>query len=237
MLLGHRQCPGAQVVERDRVAGQVGRAGPSRTARRTGRRSWARRTPARRRSGRRSGGRSARSSARGCGRSRATASRSSGSNMLWVRRSYQRRCIGASSVIVSTSLSAKPVGQLLGRGRGRDQVVVAGHAGGLVVAHAVGDQLDLVGEVVVDDAVAELGVLGDLAQAGAGVAELAEGGAGPTRRAGCDARRTSPRGCGWAARHRVLGGSPGSILGDFADFLDICPEKVLTLVKVRESGW
>ena len=49
------------------------------------------------------------------------------------------------------------------------------HALGLVLAHAVRDQLDLVGEVVVHDAVGVRGVLGDLAQGGAGVAELAEG--------------------------------------------------------------
>ena len=37
-----------------------------------------------------------------------TASRSLGSNMLWIRRSYQSRCIGDSSTIVSTSLAANP---------------------------------------------------------------------------------------------------------------------------------
>ena len=37
-----------------------------------------------------------------------TASRSDTSNMLWVRRSYQSRCIGASSEMVSTSLAANP---------------------------------------------------------------------------------------------------------------------------------
>ena len=35
-----------------------------------------------------------------------TASRSCGSNMLWLRRSYQRRCIGASSRMVWASLPA-----------------------------------------------------------------------------------------------------------------------------------
>ena len=37
------------------------------------------------------------------------------------------------------------------------------------------DQVDLVGEVVVQDAVRVLGVLRDLAQAGAGVAQLGQG--------------------------------------------------------------
>ena len=37
-----------------------------------------------------------------------TASRSLASNMLWIRRSYQSRCMGASSTIVSTSLAANP---------------------------------------------------------------------------------------------------------------------------------
>ena len=48
------------------------------------------------------------------------------------------------------------------------------HALRLVLAHAVRDQLDLVGEVVVHDAVGVRGVLGDLAQRGSRVAELAQ---------------------------------------------------------------
>ena len=48
----------------------------------------------------------------------------------------------------------------------------------------MGDQLDLVGEVVVDDAVGELGVLGDLAQGGAGVDQLRQCGQGRLRELG-----------------------------------------------------
>jgi hypothetical protein len=42
------------------------------------------------------------------------------------------------------------------------------------VAHAEGDQLELVAEVVVQDPVRELGVLGDVAQAGAGITQLGQ---------------------------------------------------------------
>jgi hypothetical protein len=55
-----------------------------------------------------------------------------------------------------------------------DDLVVAGDARGLVLAHAVRDQVFFVAEVVVQHAVRELGVLRDLAQAGAGVAEFGE---------------------------------------------------------------
>jgi hypothetical protein len=61
-----------------------------------------------------------------------------------------------------------------GRPRGGDDLVVAGDAGGLVLAHAVRDQVLLVAEVVVQHAVREGGLLRDLAQAGPGVAEFRE---------------------------------------------------------------
>jgi tRNA (cmo5U34)-methyltransferase len=64
--------------------------------------------------------------------------------------------------------------ELGGRGRGGHDLVVPGHARGLVLAHAVRDQVFLVGEVVVQDPVREVGVLGDLPQAGPGVAELGQ---------------------------------------------------------------
>src|SRR6201999_4596433 len=66
-------------------------------------------------------------------------------------------------------------GQALGAGGAGDDAVVAGHAGGLEPAHAVGDQLGLVGEVVVQNSVGERGVLGDGAQAGPRVAEFGQG--------------------------------------------------------------
>src|SRR5437773_946308 len=49
-----------------------------------------------------------------------------------------------------------------GRRSRRHDLVVAGHAGRLVLAHAVRDQVFLVAEVVVQHAVRELGVLRDL---------------------------------------------------------------------------
>ena len=58
-------------------------------------------------------------------------------------------------------------------GRG-DDAVVAGDAFRLVLPHAVGDQLELVAEVVVQNPVGELGVLRDVAQAGARVALLGQ---------------------------------------------------------------
>ena len=61
-----------------------------------------------------------------------------------------------------------------GTGQG-DDAVVPGDALGLVLPDAVRDQLDLVAEVVVQDAVGEVGVLRDVAQAGAGVAQLGQG--------------------------------------------------------------
>ena len=59
--------------------------------------------------------------------------------------------------------------------RGGDDAVVAGDAACLVVAHAVGDEIDLVAEVVVQDAVGELRILGDFAQARACVAQFGQG--------------------------------------------------------------
>ena len=53
-------------------------------------------------------------------------------------------------------LGGERVEEPLGGGGVGDDPVVAGDAAGLVVAHAVDDQLELVLEVVVDDAVAEL---------------------------------------------------------------------------------
>ncbi|GAB1509098.1 hypothetical protein JCM33774_11390 [Actinophytocola sp. KF-1] len=64
--------------------------------------------------------------------------------------------------------------QLVRRGGGGDDLVVPRDGGRLVLAHAVGDQVDLVAEVVVQDAVGELGVLRDVAEAGARVAEFRE---------------------------------------------------------------
>ena len=71
--------------------------------------------------------------------------------------------------------------QLPGRPRGHDGVVVPLHALFLVLPHAVGDEVDLVAEVVVQDAVAELRVLRDLAQTRTRVSEF---GQGPQGRAG-----------------------------------------------------
>ena len=129
-------------------------------------------------------------------------------------------------------------------GRLGDQAVVARHALRLVVAHAVGDQLDLVREVVVHDAVAELGVVGDLAQAWCGRSRARRASAGPTRRAGCGARRTCRRGATRVPRRagagsrldgHVLGAGAGhgpailtvgpGLLDKCQDFLDKCQER------------
>ena len=82
----------------------------------------------------------------------ATSARNDSSNIDCARRSYQRRCIVGSSIMVSASsapnnrFSVPPVSSRC------DDAVVAGDAACLVVAHAVGDEIDLVAEVVVQDA-------------------------------------------------------------------------------------
>ena len=120
----------------------------------------------------------------------ATSARNDSSNSDCARRSYQRRCMVASSIMVSAEHRAETRFQLLGSLRGGDDAVVAGDAARLVVAHAVRDQIDLVAEVVVQDAVGELGVLGDFAQAGACVAEFRPASAMRPRPADHGARRT-----------------------------------------------
>ena len=79
------------------------------------------------RAARRSGGRPARSSAPACASISRTSSRKDASNSACERRSYQRRCIGASSTIVATSAPAKR-GASRRRRRRRDDRVVALHA-------------------------------------------------------------------------------------------------------------
>jgi len=64
--------------------------------------------------------------------------------------------------------------QLVRGGGGGEHLVVPRDDGGLVLPDAVRDQVDLVTEVVVQHAVRELGVLGDLPQAGSRVAQLGE---------------------------------------------------------------
>ena len=114
-------------------------------------------------------------------------------------------------------------------------VVVPADAGLLVLADGVEQQLELVGEVVVHDAVAELGVVGDLAEAGAGVAALTEGaqcglgelvaplvvlvGGRASRLLGGNHRSSSL--LGWAS----LYGRNAEVLTIDQTFLDECPEK------------
>jgi hypothetical protein len=70
---------------------------------------------------------------------------------------------------------AEPAAELGRRGgRGHDRVI-PGDALGLVLPHAVGDQVELVGEVVVQHAVREVGVLRDVAQARARVPLFGQG--------------------------------------------------------------
>ena len=65
-------------------------------------------------------------------------------------------------------------GELVGRGRLGDQALVTLHAGRLVAPDAVGDQLDLVREVIVQEPVGEVRLLGDRAQAGAGITKVSQ---------------------------------------------------------------
>ena len=71
-------------------------------------------------------------------------------------------------------LGEEALRQLVAALRSRDDFVVPRHAFGLVVADAAADQIELVAEVVVKDAVSERGILRDLAQAGAREAELCQ---------------------------------------------------------------
>jgi len=68
----------------------------------------------------------------------------------------------------------KALHQLVVGRRSRRDLIVARHASRLVLPHAAQDQVDLVVEVVVQHPVGEFRVLGDLAQTGAGVAQLRE---------------------------------------------------------------
>nr|KOY49387.1 hypothetical protein ISGA_10255 [Gordonia sp. NB41Y] len=90
-------------------------------------------------------------------------------------------------VVVAECLS-----QSIGVGGGIHHVVVAGHTDRLVLADRMGDQVELVGEVVVQHAVGVLGVLGDLPQAGARISEFGEGVQGGQRQLGAFGRELVP---------------------------------------------
>ena len=65
-------------------------------------------------------------------------------------------------------------GELVGSGRLGDQAFVSLRAGRLIAPDAVGDQLGLVREVVVQEPVGEVRLLCDRAQAGAGVTKVSQ---------------------------------------------------------------